>query len=827
MGNHARFAYTAGFGPILIPVTPPGAPHDPGIDASDMGKCPGVLRGDRWVPVGVPTFPPPSYEEVKFWDDWGANVGFALGRGTGLFAIDCDADDPVAASAVHAVLCRRFPALLWRTVPGRYRCLYPLRCPEPVRTSQMKFRSATGEFKIDILGEGRQFVAAGTHVSGRPYEWSDRVFDAEDGWLQFPIVEGAALRDLVDEIVAELEGIGWERVAGARNVVTTGTAGNVTPRTPEVATEHELGRWLALTPNGENDPQFEDRNDWVAMAHAIWGATSGSPRGKEIWLAWCDQRSQEPGSAERVWDTIRPGSVHAGIDWIRTKARERSPRMAAQLDFELAPPVDPQLLEQIAAGAATGAIWPHILPRYVWVSAKAMFHDLVTGVSHSKTGLDMAMGKLVRTLRNECQALFPGGGWKTFSQLFSAHPDCVVADDFTYHPGQPRLTQGPNGQVLVNLWREHRFRHVPNVTENDIRPWLDHMGFVFGKDAYRRMLRYFALVVRYPGIKPNYAPLVMTAPGLGKDTALLPVIYAVGPNNAREVTPDQLANQWTDFLEVRLIYVSETRQHARGAKSSHDVMNDLKSFLADKPEMVGVNKKGQGVYQVPNLSAWVFFSNEARPVYLAEGDRRIWVIDNMTVKPKDPAYYENLNAWLSANKQKIASFLRDYALTAKEIAEFKGRAPDTAAKYELIASNRDPVVAALADIIEEAKAGALFPSLVVRMEDVEGELRHRVRIAPSRGILSSHLRSLGARPVAADNRGGAALVRLSSQTGQNSVVRLWVLGDRDEKGRDYSTIQPRDAAHAYLDGKWPGAVPGERTTSTGAKLRVADNSDIV
>ena len=298
---------------------------------------------------------------------------------------------------------------------------------------------------------------------------------------------------------------------------------------------------------------------------------------------------------------------------------------------------------------------------------------------------------------------------------------------------------------------------------------------------------------------------------------LVPVIYAVGARNAREVSADDLASQWTDYLEFKLVYVSETRQHTRGNKSSHDVMNDLKTYLADKPAVVGVHRKGRDKYAIPNLTAWVFFSNEHMPLYLAEGDRRLWIIENFAADKKSPDYYEKLHKWLEKNKALVASYLMDYPLTNADIQMFKGAAPDTAAKQRLIAANRDPVLVALEEIIEDAKYGVGHPTLVVTLEDIEADLKGRVKYPPGRPHLGRYMRQVGARPVSESPSGEARPVRGVNQK------RLWILADKDADGRSYVGLSPKEAAEIF---NLKAPPTGSRETSTGVTLRAVNEDEI-
>lgn len=819
----ALTAFRAGFGPSMIPVTLAGEAHTEKIDPKAMGKCPGKRRKDGvWYPVAVPGWGGTDEALAREIDGWNGNIGICLGGEANLIAIDNDADVPEAATLINQTILDFFDGnAVWRGVdaPGHTRLLFPIRIRGTMPNgATLSFVKGTDIVKVDLLSTGKQFVAFGTHSrTGKAYTWSEDLSEWMDGEFHFPEISFEELSELLAELAEVLANAGWAKSSGSVSALTQHA---VDPNVRRTATEYELNRWLALLPNRDDSHQFDERHVWVGMAHAIYGASDGADWGRELWLLWNSQRSQAPGAVEHVWDTLK-GEGRVGLDYIREKARERSPAQAAQLDFELAPTPDLDLTDGLVSEAATGALWPRLSTRYVFISAQDRFYDMTTGTTLSHRAFDTVLGALADRLRAE---VFPQEKKRmTPSQLFALHPKTTKADNFIYWPGQPRLTQDREGRSYVNLWRAAPYTHKTKVSTVDVKPWLDLVEFVCGSKAVaERFIKWLAFTVKMPGDKANWHPLFLTKPGIGKDTMLLPVIRGVGRDNVREVTADDLSNQWTDYLESRLVYVSETRQHSRGNKSSHDVMNDLKTYLADKPEMVGVHRKGRDKYVIPNLTQWVFFSNETQPVYLAEGDRRIWVIENFAADRQPPAYYEAFYRWYERHPDLVASYLMELPLTAKDIQDLKSAAPDTLAKDNLINSSRRPVLAALEELIEDAVNGQTFPSLIVTLKDVIAELKQVTSDVPSPVLLTNYLKQLGARPVVPNARGAAGPVRLPGA--KDEYRRLWRLADKDAHGRVYKDLLPKDCATLYVDQKFPPT--GVRETPTGVPLAAVPGEEI-
>jgi hypothetical protein len=165
--NIAQMAFTSGFGPYMVPVSPP---HGQGIDIRDrdMGKAPGIRYATgEWKAVAVSGKFCISMEEADLWDGWGANTGVACGRDLHLNAIDNDTDDPFASQIIHDVIRAKLPGAYERGVdyPGHVRRLFPVRVREgAIKGINLRWTHPDGRTaSVQVLSEGQQFVGWGTH----------------------------------------------------------------------------------------------------------------------------------------------------------------------------------------------------------------------------------------------------------------------------------------------------------------------------------------------------------------------------------------------------------------------------------------------------------------------------------------------------------------------------------------------------------------------------------------------------------------------------------------------------------------------------------------
>jgi hypothetical protein len=275
----------------------------------------------------------------------------------------------------------------------------------------------------------------------------------------------------------------------------------------------------------------------------------------------------------------------------------------------------------------------------------------------------------------------------------------------TYQPGEGLILE-EDGDKVVNTWQPSSL--VP--IEGDVTPFLRHAAYLFPDPAEREILfDWMAYALQHPGEKCNWAPLIGGEEGIGKDTAFKPVIAGLGAHNVSNVRPGDLTGHWTDFLERKLVVVEEMMNF-----SKKEIINALKPLIAAPPYYVRVNTKNVPQYDIPNINAWLFFTNHEDALSIDDGDRR-WGVFWSPAKPKPEAYYKALHDWLDkgGNAHVVAWLLR------RDISRFnpKGHAPDTKAKRDMIAVNRQPAEAWIMEQIQD-QSGVFRRDLLTGLEVV-------------------------------------------------------------------------------------------------------------
>ncbi len=144
-----------------------------GTDQDSRGKAVGVRGADgRWF--GFDWVPYESDErDCARWEKMGAGIGIKTGQG--IVAIDADTMNLEHAALIQMTAVKHFGMTPVRI--GNFpKALYLVAVNAPMKYTRVEFGEldAKGRLKdrVEILSDGRQFVAAGTHPKTlKPYVW--------------------------------------------------------------------------------------------------------------------------------------------------------------------------------------------------------------------------------------------------------------------------------------------------------------------------------------------------------------------------------------------------------------------------------------------------------------------------------------------------------------------------------------------------------------------------------------------------------------------------------------------------------------------------------
>ena len=251
------------------------------------------------------------------------------------------------------------------------------------------------------------------------------------------------------------------------------------------------------------------------------------------------------------------------------------------------------------------------------------------------------------------------------------------------------------GVKVLNLYRPPCM--VPGESSK-ADPWISHLQKVYPEDAGHIIL-WLAHRVQRPEQKINHALVLGGNQGVGKDSLLEPLKYAVGPWNFIEVSPKQVMGRFNGFLKSVILRISEGRD--LGEVDRYAFYESMKTYIAAPPDILRVDEKNIREHSIFNVCGIIITTNhKTNGIYLPADDRRHYVAwSDLTKEDFTTEYWDNLWRWYeSGGISHVAAYLRNL-----DITNFNPKSPPqkTEAFYSIVNANATPEDAELADVLEQ------------------------------------------------------------------------------------------------------------------------------
>lgn len=334
----------------LLPIVPPGAPVSEKsslarrLDA--LGKIPGVKH-----PNGLWS----SYDwlarecDERDLDRWGSmSAGIGIKTGECLIGIDADTLDNDRAAIIRETQIRHFGTLPTRI--GEFpKALYLCATTEPMKYTRVEFGDldASGRLKdrVEILSDGRQFVAHGVHPKTKQlYNWTR------------PIVARHMLPTFTPaQIVAFLEEL-RSLLPAAKPLITEGATTDISQASLRGSLD-TVRKAVTATPN--NSAAFGTREAYRDYGYAIRAALpDNEPEAFEIFSEWCARWADgenDPDVVAADWSRMKP-PYRRGASWLYELAEQHAPEKFKKVDafFDVLPDEPESLFA--APAALTSAV---------------------------------------------------------------------------------------------------------------------------------------------------------------------------------------------------------------------------------------------------------------------------------------------------------------------------------------------------------------------------------------------------------------------------------------------------------------------------------------
>lgn len=283
----------------------------------------------------------------------------------------------------------------------------------------------------------------------------------------------------------------------------------------------------------------------------------------------------------------------------------------------------------------------------------------------------------------------------------------------TWLPGEPPIIRGKlmveGGWVEREGFRCFNRYIPPRITlgdPKDAERWRQHLRLLYPNEA-DDIEKWCAHRVQRPGEKINFILVLGGAPGIGKDSILVPLKYAIGDSNFEDISAATVFAPFNGYAAAVVLRISEARDFGDGSR--YQFYEHMKIYGAAPPDVLRVNEKNIKEYYVPNVVAVVITTNyKTDGMYIPRDDRRHLVAWSELPKPgKEPTaenplcekYFDEFHAWLASGggNEAVAAYLMTLDLT-----DFNPKAPpkQTAAFLDISEANDPQEELELMDVLE-------------------------------------------------------------------------------------------------------------------------------
>lgn len=703
--------------------------------------------------------------------------------------------------------------------------LYRADKPFPKTQSAFFIDDEGRPVKLEVLGEGQQFVAFHIHPdTGKPYKWKDGITPATVAAEDVQIITHEDASELVAEFERQCRNRGWPEKSTVKRLESR--SGDFDYDDPFITDKHkieitaeELRAKLQMVPNPE------DHETWFMVGMALYHQFDGSDDGLEMWHEWSAEadnykqddldyrwttfdvegKKREPLTARFIlklakaeedriatdeFDEIKEAIADCSSVQEVKKVCERVKRTA--FDSLLRATIVGEVvtkLKQLGTSmtkSAVGALTryenpenhatPPWLESFVYVQMDETFYSPKTRQSLSKNGFDASYNRYMMTKKDRLEGR--SSPEHTASHVALNRYLIPTVANRMYLPGEDEIFEIA-GLKYVNSYSDISVPEVPERIgkkgRQAIERVLAHFEHLFKNDRDRKLLLSWLAHIVQTNKRVNWAPVIQGAEGDGKTFFYMLLGAVLGADNVKTIQGDALAEIYSSWAEgSQFVFVEEVRLHG---KDRFSVINKVKPYITNA--MAPIRRMKVDTYNVINTVNYMLTTNFKDGVPVSGGDSRYFPMFSRwqtkgaiaAFNKANPRYYDELHEALFE-----AGSLRRWLLDYELCAEFNPmkRAPISADREEMVYLNQSEEEEALLSALD-ASDNPLFCEALLDSGMMTDALLGQGATAPQTSAVKRLLVEAGFAPVIA---GKVTQVKVKGK-----ARRLWSQ-DRDRWIKD-------------------------------------------
>lgn len=728
---------------------------------------PDVLRnGYRIVPIVRGSKAPGLGYPAKKWSELKADAarlqkwldkGFEC-NGIGVItqrtpAVDIDCQDVNVTKAMLAFVRNRLGDTIERVgLAPKTLLLYRTDAPFPKVNSNTYIDSQGRTAKVEILGDGQQFVALAIHPdTGKPYKWKDKKGVHNTPVADLPEIsheDALAIKNEFERLASER---GWaekktlKRLEGSSKVDRDDPFIHDAPKVD--LNDQELRARLLMVPNAE------DYETWLQVGMGLYHQYDGGPEGLELWHEWSSEaHNYDRDALDAKWGSFdvegKKRQPTTARIILKLAGQEEERIVREQLDETLEMVREASTLEALKAACVpvkniafdkptremiaglvkakykdiTGVALTPTLSRemvryenpenkslpfwlegFVYVQLDETFYNIRLRQALSTRGFDQSFGRYMLTKRDQLEG-------KSVPDHAASHVALnlyripTVANRM-YMPGEDEVFS-INGVPYVNSYSELGVPLPPETISMTGRLAIErvkkHVRHLFANIRDGNLLLDWIAYIVQTGQRVSWSPVLQGVQGDGKTFFYELLAAILGKDNVITIRGQRLEEQYNPWAENHLVcFIEEIRLHG---KNRYDAVNNLKPNITNG--MVEIRRMRTDVYNVINRTSYILTTNHRDGIPVDPSDTRYFPLFSRwqtreaidAFKKENPEYYIDLYSALDE-----PGVLRKWFMERELSEEFKAsaRAPVSSYRAEMIELTRTDDSDAFEDALRE------------------------------------------------------------------------------------------------------------------------------
>lgn len=570
--------------------------------------------------------------------------------------------------------------------------------------------------KLEVLGDGQQFVAFHTHPdTGEPYEW------LTDDIASFPHDDLQTIdRDDALEIVAEFERQcrkrGWQEKSTVKRL-TDGSTGRERRTDAFIADKAKVDLSPeALLKKLHRVPNAEDYDTWFHVGMALYHQYDGEQLGLDMWHEWSSQaHNYDMDALDEKWPTFDvEGKNREPITarFILKQAQDEDERLAGEELDEIKALVRnareekdfrevmdrikhvafPALTRESLVAALKTAIktqtgsampvtairkavayenpehraTPAWLRHWVYVQQDDTFYNSKSRQTMSTKGFDLTFGRFLLTKKDILEGTTVPENSATHVAVHRYQIPSVA--NRMYAPKEGEFFEA-NKLLYVNSYSDANVPETPEtLTPRQLKICQrleEHAAHLCRVERDQKLLLSWLAYIVQTGGKVNWSPVLQGVENDGKSFFGRIMAAVLGGDNFNQINGSDLAEQYTPWAEgAQVCLIEEVRLHGADRFA---VINKVKPYITN--DIVSVRRMRTDSYKVINTVNYILTTNHKDGVPVNDNSTRYFPIFSrwQTKRALDafnkanPDYYKRLHE-LVDNAGALRRWFLDYEL---------------------------------------------------------------------------------------------------------------------------------------------------------------------